>query len=96
MQVAQTIREQLGPAFDAMTGARNFVGSHRCLQFTIGRGAHDGINRVRIELAPSDTYTLTFYRVRALKFTVVATVYGVYADQLRATFTAATGMETSL
>jgi hypothetical protein len=37
LQVAQTIRDQLGNRFCVMTGAKDFVGSERSLSFRIGR-----------------------------------------------------------
>lgn len=56
LQVAETIRQQLGGArFAMMTGAKNFVGGENMLLFSVGRGAKAGINRVRVTLDPSDT-----------------------------------------
>lgn len=100
MTVANAIFAQLGGSrFSAMVGARDLMGTPDSLTFKIGRGAKDGINAVRVALDPSDTYTVTFYKMgRAPRFQVieVATVAGVYADALRVVFTAHTGFVTSL
>lgn len=102
MNVAQTILEQLGGnRFIAMTGAKLFInlndpGTRGGLQFNIGRGATNGANRVVITLNAADLYDVRFYSVRALKFKPLQSFSGVYADKLRAVFTQATGLETSL
>lgn len=97
MQVATSILEQLGGnRFSAMTGARDFVGSHRTLSFKLPRGAKDGINYVQICLNAADLYDVNFFAMRGLNLRTVATLEGVYADKLREAFTAATGLDTSL
>lgn len=96
LSVSETILRQLGGArFAAMTGARDFMGCPNALQFKLPRGAKGGINAVRVVLDAGDTYTVTFYKV----WTTVRTVSessGLHFDQLRAVFTAATGLHTSL
>lgn len=97
METARTILEQLGGnRFIAMTGARNFVGQADGLTFKIGRGAINKATHVRVRLDASDTYTVDFLAIRGVQVRPISTEYGVYADQLRARFTAATGMDTSL
>jgi len=99
MTVANTIFAQLGgPRFSAMTGCRDLVGAADSLTFKIGR-AKDGINAVRITLDPTDTYTMTFFKIargRGYKVTTVAEVSMVYSAQLRSIFTNHTGLYTSL
>jgi hypothetical protein len=96
LQVAKTILEQLGGnKFIAMTGAKNLVGGETSLSFKIGRNAKK-ISHVRIELDPSDTYTIKFLRVRKLEVKEVSSFSGVYNDQLQAVFTANTELYTSL
>ena len=96
--IAKTIFEQLGAnRFVAMTGAKNFCQGFNSLQFDIGRGAKNKANKVRITLQTSDTYMIEFFYVRG----VVCKTCGeaernVYADQLQAVFTAATGLDTHL
>lgn len=97
MQIANTILSQLGGSrFVAMTGAKNLVGSASALQFDIGRGATNKANKVRVTLGADDLYTVEFFHYRSLNLKPVGSREGVYADNLRAVFTDATGMETSL
>lgn len=94
--IAQEILRQLGGGrFTAMTGAKNYLGSENSLSFKIGRN-DSGITHVRITLDPSDTYTVTFSKVRGTNAKVVKELDGVHADALRTVFTMATGMATSL
>lgn len=100
MSIAQTILAQLGGSrFMAMTGAKNFLDCGQALQFDLpARFAKGGINKVRVTLEPSDTYTVSFlkYRPRALDCQTVAEVSEVYADSLRQVFTRETGLDTHL
>jgi len=98
LTVANVILEQLGGRrFIAMTGARNILGDATSLQLKIGRGARDGITNLRVELdLGSDTYTVTFYRIRGTKVAEVADFSMVHGDQLRSIFTSTTGFDTSL
>jgi hypothetical protein len=100
LQVAKTILEQLGGnKFIAMTGAKNFIGSEDGLSFKLPGGGgfcKNGINYVKIVLDPSDTYTMTFLRIRGTKVHDVAQHHGVYADMLQSMFTSETGLEVSL
>lgn len=91
-RVANTILEQLGGAqFIALTGSHNFVGGERFVQFSIGSGAQDGINKVRIVLEPNDTYTMTFYfRDGEYDYS------DVYFDQLQDIFEKVTGFWVTL
>lgn len=97
MQVATQILEQLGGnRFAAMTGAKQFVGGERSLQFSIGRGATNKANKVRVTLAADDTYTVEFFNLRGVNLKPCGEVSGVYADRLQAVFTEATGLDTHL
>ena len=98
MQVATQILEQLGGhRFTAMTGAKQFVGSERALQFSIGRGATNKANKVRVTLATDDTYTVEFFSLRGVNCKPCGEpVERVYADRLQAVFTEATGLDTHL
>lgn len=96
-KVSQIILQQLGGnKFIAMTGAKNFVGSDDYLMFSIGRGAKNSINKVKITLDSNDTYTVEFAKMRGINYTVVKTVSGIYFDQLQAVFKRNTGMDTRL
>lgn len=100
LSVANTVLAQLGGnRFLAMTGARDLMGSdtERSLQFKLPRGVQKGINAVRVVLDPSDTYTVTFYKIgRGYDVSTVAEVGSVFADSLRETFEHHTGLLTSL
>lgn len=96
--VAQTILQQLGGRrFQAMTGARNFVGSSDALMFSIPK-AKNGINKIKIVLTPADTYDVEGYRITraTVGFEPLARVEGIYADNLRRVFESITGLATSL
>lgn len=98
-QVAATILAQLGGhQFAVMTGMKNALTTENGVQFSIGRGAKNGINKVVVTLTPSDTYDVTFYRIsrRGLTVNVIAKREFIYCDQLREVFTNATGFYTSL
>ena len=98
--VAETILQQLGGRmFRMMTGARDFIGGENELMFRIPRIRK--INKVRIELLPSDTYKVEFlhiYRRRGCGFQVrtVESFEDVYAEDLRRIFEQTTGLDTSL
>jgi hypothetical protein len=97
-QIADTFLAQLGGnRFIAMTGAKMLTfGEKGELTFRIGSGATQGINCVKITLDADDTYTMTFYKIRGLKVTVVKEIDMVYAEDLRRVFTVTTGFRTSL
>jgi MoaA/NifB/PqqE/SkfB family radical SAM enzyme len=98
LTVANTILEQLGGnRFRTMTGASALVGSNIGLTFKLpSRFANNGINYVRITLDATDTYTVEFVRLRGTKITIVDSVSNVYADNLQAVFTSATGLAVRL
>lgn len=102
MTVANTILAQLGGRkFVAMTGAKNLLGEKNKLQFQIPRNfAKNGINSVVIELLPTDTYKMVFYKVGTARtmfaVTTVSEVDGLTFDQLQDVFTRTTGLYTSL
>lgn len=94
---AKEILNQLGGnKFCAMTGAKNFVYGDSMLMFAIGKGAKGGINKVRVTLDPSDTYTVEFFKLRGVDCKQIASVDMVYADGLRAVFTSHTGFDCTL
>jgi hypothetical protein len=88
MTIANTIRNQLGGRrFDLMTGAKDYVGGERFLQFKVGRKV------IKVTLTDWDLYT---FQVFSSKGTLQSTVDMVYADRLRSVFTEATGLHTSI
>ena len=96
--VAVTILDQLGGnRFIAMTGARNFLGGERELQFRIPLALPHGINAVRVRLTSADLYDISFYRTGpGLRLRTIREDEGIYYDQLQEVFTAATGLSTQL
>jgi len=101
MNCGQIILQQLGGRrFTAMTGARDLIGDENSLMFRLPKGfAKNGINKVRITLDWTDTYTfeaLKIYRGAELKFDVIEKQEGVYAEELQGVFTRITGLDTHL
>jgi len=98
LEVANTILQQLGGnRFIVMTGAKQFVAIERGLMFALpARLAKLGINKVRIELDPSDTYTMTTLKVNARQGSAVNVQQesGVYCDKLEQVFEELTGVYT--
>lgn len=88
--VAKTIAAQIGNMAFRMLGAKDLLSTENSLQFAI-RGSRTA-NMIRVQLDPSDTYTVEFYKgVRKVK-----SVSGVYCDSLREVLQAHTGLYTSL
>jgi len=99
MTVARTILAQLGGnRFIAMTGAKNLVGGDNSLHMDIGRGTKNKATKMKIELDPSDTYTMTFYKWNARDMSLVKLeeIAGVYCDMLQEIFTDRTGFYTKM
>lgn len=96
--IAQTILEQLGGRkFLVMTRAKNLMDCGNGLSFKLpSRFATGGINYVKIELDPSDTYTVTFGKIWGTNYKVVKTNDGIYCDMLQDLFTRVTGLDTHL
>lgn len=100
MTVANEILRQLGGhRFIVMTGAKHAFGDTDRLTFALpGKPGFvkNSINHVEVRLDPSDTYTVTFRRVRGRTVTVVSQFSDIYNDQLRGLFERETGLLTSL
>ncbi len=94
-QVASTILEQLGGGrFVAMTGACYMTAGDQCLNLRF-KGSK-AANHLTVKLEPSDTYTLTFGKVRGMNYTKLEPITGVYAEDLQRIFTSTTGLHTRL
>ena len=99
MEIAQTIIDQLGGRkFMAMTGAKQTLALESGLRFQLpgGNFARNGINRVNIVLEPTDTYTVTFSRIRGMTVKEISNHSYIYAEGLQNLFTDETGLETHL
>ncbi len=109
MNFAANILEQLGgKKFIAMTGSKNFLyedatetNATPWLRMDLASNAA-GVNRLKISLNSTDTYTLHFYRQTISKKTLDVTISkeqkfeNVYFDMLQSIFTQVTGLRTSL
>jgi hypothetical protein len=97
MSVAKTILEQLGGnKFRMMTGAKNFMSFAEGLVMKIGRNSSNS-NYLKITLNSMDLYDMEFAKVTKMGEKKSVTEYkNVYNDLMRGTFTAHTGMYTSL
>lgn len=98
LRVANTILTQLGGhRFFIMTGAKQPIAIENGVMFTLpARLAKQGINRVRIELNASDTYTMTTLKVNARRDEnkEIQCEPLIYCDQLEAVFEDMTGVYT--
>jgi len=96
--IAAEILNQLGGSrFVAMTGAKMFTHDGASLRFRLpSRFAREGINFVKVTLTAADDYTVEFGKVWGLNYKTITTQTGVYGDTLRASFTAATGLDCTL
>ena len=99
LQIANTIRTQIGPRALFLLGAKILVATETGLQFRIGRNAKS-VNQIVINLDPSDTYTVEFRRTQSRKtgYTskIVSSLEGVYVDMLHDVIESGTGLATRL
>ena len=97
LKVAETILEQLGGnKFCVMTGAKNLGGTEDSLSMRIGRNSSNS-NYLKITLNSMDMYDMEFCKLTRMGEKKSVTEYkNVYNDLMRGTFTAHTGMYTSL
>jgi hypothetical protein len=104
MAIANEIIRQLGGRkFTVMTGAKDYMAIENGLTFRIPDTlAKSHINRIRVILDPSDTYTVSFWNYRKQRIPgppsmkKIAEHSMVYHDQLQSIFTAETGLDTRL
>ena len=97
-EIAQTILTQLGGnKFLAMTGAKNLMHSPNSLTMTIpARAAKNKATHCIVTLNGMDAYDVRFLKIRGCNISDLPGVSDVYAADLARTFTAHTGMYTSL
>jgi hypothetical protein len=95
--VANTIFEQLGRnKLVAMIGAYALSFTEKSLTFRFKAHAYNGINAIRVTLAPTDTYTVEFISVRGATIKTKAIFDDVYADSLKPLIESTTGLRLSL
>jgi len=95
---AETVFEQIGGIrrLQIMTGAYNFTRNDADKNVTFRFKASRKVNLCRITLDPSDTYTMTFMRVRGMSVKTVAEISDVFCDQLIPIFESNTGLYLTL
>lgn len=94
LQLAKTIFQQLGGnRFPIVTGASNFVAIERGLTFKLPSNiTKNHISHVKIELTGRDDYDVTFLAIRGTKCKEVASLEGIYCDQLQDVIETHTGL----
>jgi hypothetical protein len=94
----EILRQLGGRQFIAMVGAKylTFDSDLNTPNMACKISAGRKVTHMKIVLDASDTYTVTFYRIRADKINIVREVSGVYNDMLQSVFTEVTGLNTSL
>ena len=94
-QALAIIAQLGGNGFKVMTGAKNFTFGPSGLTFKIGQNSRR-INGVRIQLEPTDVYTVEFLRINRNCVSVVSKHEDVYCHDLQELFEKNTGMYTTL
>lgn len=92
LDLGESEAKEARPEHDAPAVAARLGG----IAFKLGRFAGVKTTHVRVTLSHSDLYTMEFLNVRGYNMKTLATVGGLYAEQLREVFTRQTGLETSL
>ena len=97
-QIASTILDQMGGArrIGIMIGATLFQPIGSGVSFTWKARGKQNINACTITLEPSDTYKVSFKRIRAGQIKVIETFDDVYNDSLKELFERTTGLYLSL
>lgn len=96
LTIAQEILNQLPKTIAVMIGVKQFIGGNNFLSFRWNARSKNGANHVKIELMPSDTYTVTFSRIHGKKVSEVSKHEDIYNDSLRELFEHETGLYLSL
>lgn len=94
LEVANTIRDQLGHKCLFMLGAQYLAGGNDYLSFKI-RGSRR-VSHIKIILDPSDTYTIEFHKISPSEYKIVKSLSGIYCDQLHEIIRSVTGLNTNL
>jgi gamma-glutamylcyclotransferase (GGCT)/AIG2-like uncharacterized protein YtfP len=97
MSFAHTTLEHLGGnKFRIMTGAKNFVGDDKMLQFDLPWNLVKGRGKRMVITIQNDLYVLELYRIHKMEAKVIDKIEAVDVENLRRTFTMMTGLDTSL
>ncbi len=93
-EVGQTIAKQIGHSAFTMLGAKDILSIEQGLQFKIRGSAK--VNTIRIVLDASDTYTVTFLKIRGTTIKAIREFDNTYCDQLEELFNEVTGLVTRM
>ena len=93
LEIANTIISQFGKTFPMMVGMKSPVAIENGVQFGIAK-ATKGINKVVVTLNSMDTYDVSFWKITNKTTKEIASVEGVYNDQLSGVFETVTGLYT--
>lgn len=77
-----------------MLGASALIAAEDSLQFAI-KGSRK-VSKIRIVLAPNDTYVVEFWNGRGAKLEKVAELHGVHVEQLHDVIESQTGLSTRM
>jgi hypothetical protein len=91
--IATNIIQQMGGfgKISMLTGAKNFVAGVNYVAFTIGKGAKNKINKVKVTLNSQDLYDVEFGREWGMKYTKISGSENIFNDMLMDEFETATG-----
>ena len=95
--MARKILHELGGSkFSAMVGTKDIVQTDKGVQFGIGKGAKQGINKVRISYTGVDTYNMEFFNIRGANVKSIKEASNIYSGDLARVFKDTTGLDTKL
>jgi hypothetical protein len=94
LEIANTIKDQIGSKAFYMLGAQNLAGDENSLTFKI-RGSRK-VTHIKVKLDPDDTYEMTFWKALGYNFKTVKVIPGVYAEDLNRMIRETTGLATNL
>lgn len=96
--VANNILAQLGGSrrLNSMLGAYDFMGDETSLTFKWKVKGNGAANCAKVTLDPTDTYSVTFYKITRGKAETVKEVPLVYSDNLQSVIENTTGLYLSL
>lgn len=80
LQVANTIKNQIGSKSLFMMGAKNFVGDDESLTFKTS--AAKKITHIKIKLTKNDLYEIIFYKIKGGECVIVGNIADVFCDKL--------------
>lgn len=94
LEIANTIKEQLGHKALFMLGAHNLIGSDKALSFKI-KGARK-VSHIRITYNSLDLYDMEFLKYKNYDLQTVKAYNNVYAEDLHRLIRETTGLNTNL